>query len=98
MRHVYEASKPSPSLQLALLWILAPRDPNEVPSAPPQRNMDAHERTHAYIHQLHVFWAHLLHYEESLADFRKTVAFLVDTNTSHGSTRDDVPGPGMQIS
>ncbi|KAG7440527.1 uncharacterized protein BT62DRAFT_923955 [Guyanagaster necrorhizus] len=57
--HIYEAPKPSPSLQLATTTdpTSAPRDPNE----------------------LHVLRAHLLHYEELLADFRKTVVFLVDT-------------------
>lgn len=79
--HIYEAPKPSPSLQLATTTdpTSAPRDPNEVRPTPPKLNMDAHERTHAYIHQLHVLRAHLLHYEELLADFRKTVVFLVDT-------------------
>ncbi|PBK78166.1 hypothetical protein ARMSODRAFT_27426 [Armillaria solidipes] len=72
--YIYETPKPAPSLDPAPV-------PNETPQppAPPEINMDAHERTHAYIHQLHVLRAHLLHYEELLADFRKTVAFLVDT-------------------
>ncbi|KAK0240127.1 hypothetical protein EDD85DRAFT_475077 [Armillaria nabsnona] len=71
---IYETPKPTPSLDPVPVSTETPQPP-----APPEINMDAHERTHAYIHQLHVLRAHLLHYEELLANFRKTVAFLVDT-------------------
>ncbi|KAK0459741.1 uncharacterized protein EV420DRAFT_1269095 [Desarmillaria tabescens] len=75
---IYEAPKPSPSVATT---DPIPASSNDAPQAPPppEHNMDAHERTHAYIHQLHVLRAHLLHYQELLEDFRKTVAFLVDT-------------------
>ncbi|KAK0210766.1 hypothetical protein DFS33DRAFT_320355 [Desarmillaria ectypa] len=81
---IYEAPKPSPSVKTTDPTLT----PNEAPQAPApiELNMDAHERTHAYIHQLHVLRAHLLHYEELLEDFRKTVAFLVDT-----------PHPGIPV-
>ncbi|KIK63958.1 hypothetical protein GYMLUDRAFT_40170 [Collybiopsis luxurians FD-317 M1] len=40
---------------------------------------DAHARTLTLTHQLHVVRAHLLHYENLLDDFRKTVDFLRKT-------------------
>ncbi|KAL0573926.1 hypothetical protein V5O48_008023 [Marasmius crinis-equi] len=58
---------------------------------PDHPDRDPHASTHFLTHQLHVIRAHLLHYQNLLSDFRKSVMFLRKTTNPALNTPEQPP-------